>query len=185
MANTEALRKSRKHERAAFTKVYNRVEELTALEGVDICELEAKLNVFNFLALTDFGLTDATSYKSGKYSGVVHVNLLAAKSKVAPVKTFTILRLELLAATVGARLCKTVLSAFQWDNVKQHYWTDSTMVLSWIQREEFWSIFVNNSRELSKEIKSKVKLYRCLDIDYGLLLDLQNIFPQQPQHADS
>ncbi|GFT64393.1 integrase catalytic domain-containing protein [Nephila pilipes] len=46
MANIEALRQSRKTERAAFTKAYNRVEELIALEGVDISELEAELNVF-------------------------------------------------------------------------------------------------------------------------------------------
>ncbi|GFR12745.1 hypothetical protein TNCT_123661 [Trichonephila clavata] len=46
MANIKALKKSRKNERAAFTKAYNRVEELIALEDVDICELEAELNVF-------------------------------------------------------------------------------------------------------------------------------------------
>ncbi|GFR10267.1 zinc finger CCCH domain-containing protein 11A [Trichonephila clavata] len=46
MANIEALKKSRKNERAAFTKASNRVEELIALEDVDICELEAELNVF-------------------------------------------------------------------------------------------------------------------------------------------
>ncbi|GFQ76836.1 integrase catalytic domain-containing protein [Trichonephila clavata] len=46
MANIEALKKSRKNERAVFTKACNRVEELIALEDVDICELEAELNVF-------------------------------------------------------------------------------------------------------------------------------------------
>ncbi|GFX61626.1 uncharacterized protein TNCV_5111131 [Trichonephila clavipes] len=46
MANIEASKKSRKTERAAFTITYNRVEELIALEDVDICELEAELNVF-------------------------------------------------------------------------------------------------------------------------------------------
>ncbi|GFX11419.1 uncharacterized protein TNCV_2804801 [Trichonephila clavipes] len=46
MANIEVLKKSRKNEIDAFTKAYNRVEELIALEDVDICELEAELNVF-------------------------------------------------------------------------------------------------------------------------------------------
>ncbi|GFT30835.1 uncharacterized protein TNCV_1682321 [Trichonephila clavipes] len=40
------LKKSRKTERAAFTKACNRVEKLIALEGVEICKLEAELNVF-------------------------------------------------------------------------------------------------------------------------------------------
>ncbi|GBO23647.1 hypothetical protein AVEN_18373-1 [Araneus ventricosus] len=46
MANLEALKKSRKTDIAAFTKAYNKVEELITLEGVDISELEAELNVF-------------------------------------------------------------------------------------------------------------------------------------------
>ncbi|GBO11785.1 hypothetical protein AVEN_254698-1 [Araneus ventricosus] len=49
-----------------------------------------------------------------EYAYVVHVHLLAAKSRVAPVKIVTIPRLDLLAATVGARLCRSVLSALQW-----------------------------------------------------------------------
>ncbi|GBN34647.1 hypothetical protein AVEN_97132-1 [Araneus ventricosus] len=81
-----------------------------------------------------------------EYADVVRVNLSAAKSRVAiaKVKTININRFELLAATVGARLCKSVLRALQWDNVKQHYWTDSITVLGWSQREELWSVFVNN-----------------------------------------
>ncbi|GFS34070.1 DUF1758 domain-containing protein [Nephila pilipes] len=55
-----------------------------------------------------------------EYSGVVHVNLLDAKSRVAPVKTVTIPHQELLAATVGAQLCRSVLSALHWDNMKQN-----------------------------------------------------------------
>ncbi|GBM03710.1 hypothetical protein AVEN_134934-1 [Araneus ventricosus] len=45
MANLEDLKKSRETDRAAFTKAYNKVEELITLEGVDISELEAELNV--------------------------------------------------------------------------------------------------------------------------------------------
>ncbi|GBN38795.1 hypothetical protein AVEN_75280-1 [Araneus ventricosus] len=44
IANLEALKKSRKTDRAAFTKAYNKVELIT-LEVVDISELEAELNV--------------------------------------------------------------------------------------------------------------------------------------------
>ncbi|GFV50165.1 integrase catalytic domain-containing protein [Trichonephila clavipes] len=87
-----------------------------------------------------------------EYSDVAHINLLAAKSRIAPIKTITIPCLELLAATVEARLCRSVLSALEWDNVKQHYRTDSTTVLSWIQREELWSVFVNNRVQEIREL---------------------------------
>ncbi|GFU83073.1 hypothetical protein TNCV_65431 [Trichonephila clavipes] len=40
MANIEAFKKSRKTERAAFTKACSRVEYLIAVENVDIGELE-------------------------------------------------------------------------------------------------------------------------------------------------
>ncbi|GBO45323.1 hypothetical protein AVEN_74836-1 [Araneus ventricosus] len=79
-----------------------------------------------------------------EYADVVHVNVLAAKSRAAPVNIITIPRLELLNATVGAPLCKSVLLALQWGNVKQHYWTDSTTVLGWIQCEELWLVSANN-----------------------------------------
>ncbi|GBN24244.1 hypothetical protein AVEN_109687-1 [Araneus ventricosus] len=68
------------------------------------------------------------------------------------VKTITIPSLELLAATVGARLCRSVLSALQWYNVNQHYWTDSTTVLGWIQREEIRSVFVNNRVQVIRKL---------------------------------
>ncbi|GFT71133.1 uncharacterized protein TNCV_3001511 [Trichonephila clavipes] len=90
------------------------------------------LSIHTFCDASQFAYAAAVFVRI-EYSGVAHVNLLAAKSRIYPVKTVTIPRLELLAATVGARLCRSVLSALQWDNVKQHYWTDSTTALSWIQ----------------------------------------------------
>ncbi|XP_054706598.1 uncharacterized protein LOC129216408 [Uloborus diversus] len=74
----------------------------------------------------------------------VEVHLLASKSRVAPAKQITIPRLELIAATVGARLCTSVLESLQWQNVELTFWTDSTVVLSWIQKEEIWTVFVAN-----------------------------------------
>uniref|UniRef100_A0A0A9W2L7 Pro-Pol polyprotein n=1 Tax=Lygus hesperus TaxID=30085 RepID=A0A0A9W2L7_LYGHE len=75
--------------------------------------------------------------------GDVHVHLVAAKSRVAPVKATTIPRLELLAATVGARLCKSVLNVLK--NISTtYYWSDSSTALTWIKRDEPWGVFVGN-----------------------------------------
>ncbi len=74
----------------------------------------------------------------------VQVHLLASKARVTPVKNVTIPRLELIAATVGARLCTSVLNGLDWENVQLYFWSDSTTVLNWIQRDEIWSTFVNN-----------------------------------------
>ncbi|GBM11178.1 hypothetical protein AVEN_207717-1 [Araneus ventricosus] len=122
-------------------------EELISLKNLSVrrCFHPASsgqhcISVHTFCDASQFAYAAAVFVRI-ECADVVQVNLLAATSRVSPVKTITIPR---LAATVAARLCRSVLSALQWDNVNQHYWTDSTTVLGWIQREEFWSVFVNN-----------------------------------------
>lgn len=48
-----------------------------------------------------------------KFENRVDVGLIAAKARVAPLKPTTIPRLELLAATIGARLCKSVTNVLE------------------------------------------------------------------------
>ncbi|GBM34234.1 hypothetical protein AVEN_17121-1 [Araneus ventricosus] len=69
-----------------------------------------------------------------------NVHFLASRSRIAPLKGATIPRLELLAALVGARLAKSIVDALGWTTVKCFYWSDSTTVLTWITKEENWSV---------------------------------------------
>lgn len=73
----------------------------------------------------------------------VSLHLLAAKSRVAPLKQLTIPRLELLAALIGVRLAASIKAGLQVD-FDCHFWTDSSTVLSWIGRNEEWGTFVYN-----------------------------------------
>ncbi|GBM83168.1 hypothetical protein AVEN_43666-1 [Araneus ventricosus] len=84
----------------------------------------------------------------------VKLSLLAAKSKIAPLRGDTIPRMELLAALVGARLTKSVIEALNWKEVKCYYWSDSTTVLAWISREENWSVFVRNRVQEIRKLTS-------------------------------
>lgn len=81
----------------------------------------------------------------------VEVQLIGAKSRIAPTKDTTIPRLELLAATISARLTNSLIKEFNLENPEIIYWSDSTTVLTWINREAQWSTFVwNRVQEIRK-----------------------------------
>ncbi|UYV62862.1 hypothetical protein LAZ67_2002175 [Cordylochernes scorpioides] len=83
------------------------------------------------------------AYLRGVQDGVVHVSLLAAKTRVAPLRSITIPRLELLACLLSARLTTTIVRALA-RPIKTIFWSDSSTALSWISTKHEWSIFVSN-----------------------------------------
>ena len=76
-------------------------------------------------------------------SGQVEIAFLAARSRVAPRKQQTILRLELCAALTGVQVSK-VLSTEPLLPIHQVVlWSDSTTVLSWLQSDTFrFKVFI-------------------------------------------
>ena len=80
------------------------------------------------------------------------VAFVISKSRVKPLKSITLPRLELLAAVVGTQLLKLVLKALGSINI-QHttLWCDSQIVLCWIQSGKKLPIFVENRVKTIRE----------------------------------
>ncbi|GFU88216.1 integrase catalytic domain-containing protein [Trichonephila clavipes] len=83
----------------------------------------------------------------------IETSFICSKSRVAPLKSLTLPRLELTAALLSARLAKQVSSCLKFD-ANIYYWTDSLISYYWIRgvsatltqlRKKYW---IPKSRQL-------------------------------------
>ncbi|XP_062714227.1 uncharacterized protein LOC134290998 [Aedes albopictus] len=77
----------------------------------------------------------AACYLRFTYEDIVECCIVAAKTRVAPLKFLSIPRMELQAALLGARLARTVSEALTIQISRRIFWSDSQDVLCWIKSD--------------------------------------------------
>jgi hypothetical protein len=100
------------------------------LMGVSECVLSCSLHTFCDASKTAYA---AAVFIHFEYSSHIQLQLIQAKSHVAPIKTVTIPRLELLAATIGARLATSIVKELEQKDITLFFWSDSSAVIAWIR----------------------------------------------------
>lgn len=91
----------------------------------------SELHIFSDASLHAYGACAyVRSYEEGSD---VTVKLLCGKSKVSPLKSLTIPKLELSGALVAARLYKKITDSLRLVFTNIYFWTDSTIVMGWIR----------------------------------------------------
>ncbi|XP_062541685.1 uncharacterized protein LOC134209690 [Armigeres subalbatus] len=109
-----------------------------------IVETNARLEIHGFCDASLDAYGACLYLRSVLTDGIVTVHLVTAKSKVAPLGSQSIPRLELCAALLLAHLL-TKFSRSVDINSKVYLWSDSTIVLNWLAATpSTWEVYVAN-----------------------------------------
>ncbi|XP_036327133.1 uncharacterized protein LOC118739730 [Rhagoletis pomonella] len=105
----------------------------------------------NHVELHGFADSSELAYSAAIYlwvrrpDGIIYTYLIAAKTRVAPVKQVTLQRLKLCAAQLMVKLMVKLQHIFNIENDRMFGWSDSTVVLAWIaDHPRRWKSFVAN-----------------------------------------
>ena len=117
----------------------------------------------NFADASTFGYGQCSYLRVKDEDGNVNVSLVMGKSRVAPSKITTIPRLELTAAVVSAKVGTMLQDELNYANLKQHFWTDSKVVLGYINNDaKRFHTFVANRVQIIRS-NTDTKEWRYID----------------------
>ena len=115
-----------------WDKIYSDIKEVLK------CSFPRKSNLSNKSVLHAFSDSSLKAYGSVVFTVTDgKVDLVIAKARVTPIKSPTLPQLELIAANLSAKLVNCVVNACPaLNNVKIYCWTDSQIVLYWINSQK-------------------------------------------------
>ncbi|XP_045473952.1 uncharacterized protein LOC123680207 [Harmonia axyridis] len=137
------------------------LQDLRKIEGMKIPRCYLDDNTERKIQLHTFCDSSSEAYAAVSYFRIlsyqkIYSNIVMAKSRVSPLKTSSIPRLELQGAVLGARLARTIRENHSIPISRQYFWTDSRTVISWLKSDPrklkpFVSHRVNEILDISEE----------------------------------
>ena len=126
---------------ALFLKWQFWLQVLPELECVEVPRcyhnknfVDGQIELHTFVDASENGFA-AVSYIRFSCDGETECTIVAAKTRVAPLKFQSIPRLELQAAILGVRLAQTIADSLSIKATRRYFWTDSRDVLCWINSD--------------------------------------------------
>ena len=117
----------------------------------------------NFSDASTFGYGQCSYLRVKDANDNVNVSLVMGKARVAPSKITTIPRLELTAAVVSAKVGVMLQEELNYSNLKQYFWTDSKVVLGYINNDaKRFHTFVANRVQMIRS-NTDTKEWRYID----------------------
>lgn len=121
-----------------WNQFYKELEQLKGLsiprKAILICS--DKIDVYGFCDASEEAYGACIYIRSQSNDGKWFSRLLCAKTRVAPLKGNTIPRLELNGALLLAELAQRVAESWQFNIHRFKLWTDSTLVLGWLNSQK-------------------------------------------------
>lgn len=94
-----------------------------------------QIQLHGFCDASEKAIAAVVYLQSVDNNNTISTVLVTAKTKVAPVKTVTIPRLELCGAQLLAKLLQHVRQTMKFpDDIEYFAWTDASIVLAWLHK---------------------------------------------------
>ena len=104
-----------------------------------------KTQLHSFSDACEYGYGVGSYLRQVDCDGQIHVSPVVGKSRVAPLKSITIPRLELTSGTLSAKVGCMVKEELQMPNVEEFFWMDSKVALGYIHNDvRRFRVFVAN-----------------------------------------
>ena len=118
------------------------------------------VEVHYFSDASEEGYGQCTYLRLINAQGEVHCSFIVGKGRVTPLKHTTVLRLELAAATISAKMSDFVRNELEYKEIPEFFWTDSQAVLGYVSNDaKRFHVYVANRIQQIRDLTDPSSWY--------------------------